>query len=116
MHVCGGHVVRMDYSAYPADCMEFVTIIEHLLGSAIAFGRSCRRVVVFHRASAGSSHLAGLDRLGVYDKGIFATVHLQCYLLANILAQNGCQLATRIVLPTGYEVGNPFPGLVKPFE
>ncbi len=97
MNTCSSHVVRMDYSLYPTDCMEFIAIIMHPLRSTVTPVRYCLGIVLPHNAAFGSRILTDLNWFGVYAEYIFLSVHSHCYILAYLLGKT-CRLLTFITI------------------
>lgn len=100
------HVIRVDDTAYPAECMELVPVIVHSLGSAVTLGRGAFRDAIPHGATPGASHLADLDRFGVYNEDIFSAIYTPGNALADLFRKTGREFAAGVELPSGYKIWN----------
>ena len=104
MYICRGHVIAVNDTAYSADCMELISIIMHVLGGAVSPCRRQLRNLPAHGATCCPCVLAYFDWFGVYAEYIFASVHCQCYILADFFPKSVSELAALIVLATGYKM------------
>lgn len=100
-HIGRCHVIAVDNSTYSTDCVEFITIIMHILRCTVTPCGSLFRHFPSHGATCSSCVLAYLDRFGVDAEHILSSIHCRCYVLADFLSEAVCELATLIVLPTG---------------
>lgn len=104
MDTGGSHVMAVDDSAYSADCVEFISIIAHILRGAATPCRCQLRSVASHGATLRSCVTADRDRFGVYAEHIFASVHCRGYVFADFFAKSVSEFAALIVLATGYKM------------
>ena len=95
----------MDDSAYSAYCVEFISVVMHVLGSAVSPCRSLFPIVPSHGTSLASGILTDFHRLGVNAEHVLASVHRSGDITANLLSQMHCELAALVILASGNKVG-----------
>jgi len=104
VNVGGSHIIRMYYATYPADCMEFITVIMDSLRCTVTPLRSAFMIVLAHSATFGTGILTHLDGFGVNAEDILFAIHRHSYILADFLPKYGCEFTALIVLASGYQV------------
>lgn len=105
MDIRRSHVIGMDDSAYSAYCVEFISVVMHVLGSAVSPCRSLFPIVPSHGTSLASGILTDFHRLGVNAEHVLASVHRSDDITANLLSQMHCELAALVILASGNKVG-----------
>ena len=104
MDVGGSHVEGVYHAAYPADCVEFISIVVHALRRAISPRRRTLKVIAPHDTTLGAGILTHLDRLGVDAEHILPSVHGSCDVLTDVLTEFACQLTALVILAARDEV------------
>ena len=103
-----GHVVRVYYSAYSADCVEFISIVVDALRRAVTPLWGTFPIIYSHSTPFGSCVLTDLDRFGVYAEYVLFAIHCLCNVFAYFFAKNSSQLSALIVLSASNQVGKIF--------
>ena len=117
MDICRCHIIGVDNTAYPADCMEFISIVVHIQGGAVPPCRSLFPIIASHGASFASGILADFHRLGVDAEHILGPVHCRSDVSAYLFAKLHCELAALIVVASCDQVGKALSFLLlKTFE
>lgn len=106
MDVCRSHVIRMYHPTYSAQGVELISVIVHVLRSAVSPCGSTVNVRLSHGTAVGTGILTDFHRLGVDTEDGLSAIYGTGNGLADILAKLASQLAALIVLTTGNQVGN----------
>ena len=104
MDACRRHVIRVYYTAYAADCMEFISIIVHALRGTVSPIRSSPDIVAPHDTTLRPCFLTYLYGLGVNTEYVFYAVNGNRYILAYFFGKPGRQLAAYIELTTANQI------------
>lgn len=116
MYVCSRHVISMDNTTYSADCVQFISMIKHTLGSTKTRGWRTLRIVFSHSATLYPCHLTDLDRFGVYHKNCFPAIYTSGNILTDLFCKAGRKFAAGIELSPGYKIRYGFGRRSQPFE
>ncbi len=108
MDACGCHVIRMYYTSYSTDRMEFISIVVYSLRCAISPIRSRIDIVTTHGAAFCPCVLANLYRLGVDAEYILGTVNGYSHILTYIFRKSSRQLAPGVELSAADQVWQIF--------
>lgn len=73
MHTCLGKVEGMDDSAWPADCLKFISVIIHALWCTVSDWRYFLKILLLHTTTLGTGKTTYFYRFRINAKIIFAS-------------------------------------------